>query len=92
MSWIVAENAQRSSIERQVLALDNLKSNPPHGQDPREVTVREERSVAVEPVETSDQSVGPSRDLLWAFAIRAAIPKNVPSQPRCAMSAERRPS
>jgi hypothetical protein len=47
MPWIMLENAQRSGAEREKLAIDNGQPNPSHGQHAREVTVREERDVAV---------------------------------------------
>ena len=82
MRAIVAEDAQRSGVERHMLSLDHWKLDPARCQRGPEMTVREQRDVAGHRVETRNQPVGTIGNLRRGLAVGAAITENVPVRSR----------
>ena len=80
MAGIVAENAERCRIDREMLAFDHRQSDPPRGQYARELPVREKRDVALQRAKMGDEPICPIGNRAGHLSPGTTVAKDIPAR------------
>lgn len=76
---VVAQDAERCCIEKEVTSRRGRKSKPPSGKDSENMTVREKGDISLHRADSRDQPIGPRADLSGAFPSWTAVGEDHPS-------------
>ena len=80
MVRFVAEDAERSCVERKMLSFEHRRANPSRGQDAPELAMREQRDLPPKSAKASDKSIGALEDLVGRVTVRTTVAKDVPAR------------
>ena len=88
----MAEDAERSCVERKMLPFEHRRADPSRGQDAPELAMREQRDVPLKSAKASDEPIGALE--IWSADSPCGQPSRKMFQPgrSLQMSSERSPS